>query len=234
LLRRGLGDENVEALFRAYEGRVPAEADLVCYWFLKAWEALQAGRAKRVGLVATNSIRGGANRKVLEPIAERNAIFEAWSDEPWTVEGAAVRVSLVCFDNSLVAQERKTIDARLNGASIARIGADLTTATSNLTKALNLAENAHVASNGVSKKGKFEIAGEIARAWIQDEFNPNGKSNALVLAPWRNGDHFMRDPHARAVQFSCKLGILSTKLRSRAARHRVLRTFRPPSALIKL
>jgi transposase len=38
----------------------------------------------------------------------------------------------------------------------------------------------------------------------------------------------------RAVQFSCKLGILSTKLRSRAARHRVLRTFRPPSALIKL
>ncbi len=93
-MRRGLGDATVETLFKVYDGRVPAEADLVCYWFAKAWEALQAGRAKRVGLVATNSIRGGANREVLEPIAEAGAIFEAWSDEPWTVEGAAVRVSL--------------------------------------------------------------------------------------------------------------------------------------------
>ena len=106
LLRRGLGDDNVEALFRVYEGRVPAEADLVCYWFAKAWEALQAGRAKRVGLVSTNSIRGGANRKVLEPIAEAGAIFEAWSDEPWTIDGAAVRVSLVCFSGGSVSSRR--------------------------------------------------------------------------------------------------------------------------------
>ena len=77
LLRRGLGDATVEALFQAYVGRVPAEADLVCYWFAKAWAALQAGRATRVGLVSTNSIRGGANRKVLEPIAAAGAIFEA-------------------------------------------------------------------------------------------------------------------------------------------------------------
>ena len=75
LLRRGLGDATVETLFEAYDGRVPAEADLVCYWFAKAWEALQADRAKRVGLVATNSIRGGANRKVLEPIAEARRDF---------------------------------------------------------------------------------------------------------------------------------------------------------------
>jgi hypothetical protein len=47
--------------------------------------------------VATNSIRGGANRRVLDRIVEDSRIFEAWSDEPWIVEGAAVRVSLVCF-----------------------------------------------------------------------------------------------------------------------------------------
>ncbi len=115
LLRRGLGDDNVETLFRVYGGRAPAEADLVCYWFAKAWAALQAGRAKRVGLVSTNSIRGGANRKVLEPIAAAGAIFEAWSDEPWTIDGAAVRVSLVCFGapralilRSRVAASRRT------------------------------------------------------------------------------------------------------------------------------
>jgi hypothetical protein len=97
LMRSGLGDVTVETLFEVFDDRVPAEADLVCYWFAKAWEALQKKRANRVGLVATNSIRGGANRKVLELIAEAGAIFEAWSDEPWTIEGAAVRVSLVCF-----------------------------------------------------------------------------------------------------------------------------------------
>ena len=75
---------------------------LFCYWFVKAWAAVIAGRAKRAGLVSTNSIRGGANRRVLEPIAESGAIFEAWSDEPWTIDGAAVRVSLVCFVPSSV------------------------------------------------------------------------------------------------------------------------------------
>ena len=59
-----------------------------------------------------------------------------------------------------------------------------------------------------------------------DDFSTASKKALLTGLPG--------DTKARAVQFSCKLGILSTKLRSRAARHRVLRTFRPPSALIKL
>ena len=71
----GLGDEYVDALFTVYKGRVPAEADFVCYWFAKAWEAMQAQRVSRAGLVATNSIRGGANRRVLDPIASRTKNF---------------------------------------------------------------------------------------------------------------------------------------------------------------
>ncbi|MCS7269416.1 MAG: hypothetical protein NZ704_15305, partial [Geminicoccaceae bacterium] len=70
LLRKGLGDAAVDRLFAVYDGRVPREADLVCYWIAKAGEALLAGRAQRVGLVATNSIRGGANRKVLDRIVD--------------------------------------------------------------------------------------------------------------------------------------------------------------------
>ena len=97
LLRQGLGDDAVERLFEIYDGRVSREADLVCYWFERARSAVQAGRTRRVGLVATNSIRGGANRKVLDRIAAESRIFEAWSDEPWIIDGAAVRVSLVCF-----------------------------------------------------------------------------------------------------------------------------------------
>ncbi|WP_144259738.1 DNA methyltransferase [Methylocystis sp. ATCC 49242] len=97
LQRKGLGDAYVDMLFKAYDGAVPAEADLVCYWFSKAWRAVVSGKARRVGLVSTNSIRGGANRRLLEPIAQAGAIFEAWSDEPWILDGAAVRVSIVCF-----------------------------------------------------------------------------------------------------------------------------------------
>ena len=59
LLNAHLGEEYVGSIFGVYDGRVPAEADLVCYWFVKAGDHLAAGKAKRAGLVSTNSIRGG-------------------------------------------------------------------------------------------------------------------------------------------------------------------------------
>ena len=66
LLITHLGEDYVSRMFRTYAGRVPAEADLVCYWFEKAGRQIAAGRARRAGLVATNCIRGGANRRALE------------------------------------------------------------------------------------------------------------------------------------------------------------------------
>ncbi|MGE0502713.1 MAG: class I SAM-dependent DNA methyltransferase [Rhizobiaceae bacterium] len=97
LLRNGLGNESVDRLFSIFDARVPHQADLVCYWFEKARAAIAGGRTRAAGLVSTNSIRGGANRRVLERLMDDATIFEAWSDEPWIVDGAAVRVSLVCF-----------------------------------------------------------------------------------------------------------------------------------------
>ena len=60
LLITTLGEDYVSKIFTTYAGRVPAEADLVCYWFEKAGQQIAAGKATRAGLVATNSIRGGA------------------------------------------------------------------------------------------------------------------------------------------------------------------------------
>ena len=131
----------------------------------------------------------------MEPIADAGAIFEAWSNEPWTVEGAAVRVSLVCFGEALQRTDEND-GGRLDGRMVASIAPDLSLSTVDLTRARVLHENAECASNGVSKKGKFEISGAIARSWIANEHNPNGKSNAVVLSPWRNGEHVMRDPLA--------------------------------------
>ncbi len=93
-----LGDETVDELFAVYGRRVAREADLIAYFFEKARAEIDAGRVRRPGLLATNSIRGGANRRVLDRIKESGDIFLAWDDEPWILNGAAVRISIVGFD----------------------------------------------------------------------------------------------------------------------------------------
>src|ERR1035441_617705 len=94
-MRAELGDDYVSELRQLYAGRVPGGADLVTFWFERARAQIQAGEAKRVGLLATNSIRMVGNRPVLERILESGGIFMAWSDRPWILDGAAVRVSIV-------------------------------------------------------------------------------------------------------------------------------------------
>jgi type II restriction/modification system DNA methylase subunit YeeA len=137
---------------------------------------------RRVGLVATNSIRGGANRRVLDRIVRDGVIFDAWDDEPWVLDGVAVRVSLICF-----AKEPQLAGVCLDGRAVQRINSDLTAAI-DLTSARPLAENAGVAFSGISKKGRFEVPGELVRQWLQLPVNPNGRPNADVLFPWWNGD----------------------------------------------
>ena len=88
-IRAELGDEYAEQLYQLYSKVIPNKADLVCYWFELARKSLAEKRVKRVGLIATNSIRGGANRMVLSRIKESGEIFLAWSDEPWILDGAA-------------------------------------------------------------------------------------------------------------------------------------------------
>ena len=94
LLRSGLSDDYVDLLFKQYDGRIPAEADLVCYWFEKARAMIEVGTVKRAGLLATQGIRGGANRRVLERIRDTGNIFMGWSDHPWVLEGGVVRPSV--------------------------------------------------------------------------------------------------------------------------------------------
>lgn len=189
LLRTLLGNEYVERLFSVYSGRVPAEADLVCYWFAKAWQQMTEGGVLGAGLVATNSIRGGANRQILNAITSSNSIFDAWSDEPWVVDGAAVRVSLISFSRLM---SKHVI--HLNGKPVAKVNADLTAAIADLTTAARLAENSGVAFMGDTKGGAFDIAGTLAREWLALPVNPNGRTNADVLRPWVNGMDLTRRP----------------------------------------
>ncbi len=178
LLRTNLGSTYVDSLFKVYEGRVPREADLVCYWFEKARQMIAVGKVHRAGLLGTQGIRGGASRKVLERIKDTGNIFMAWSDQPWVVEGAAVHVSIVGFDNGA---ETKRM---LNGQDVAVINADLTTGL-DLTKAVRLPENLGIAFMGDTKGGGFDITEEVAHEMISQP-NPDGRRNADVVRPWVN------------------------------------------------
>lgn len=182
-----LGEDYTRALRKAWP-EVPGGVDLVCYWFAKAWALVVSGKLRRAGLVATNSIRSGANRAVLKPIVEHGRIFEARSDEEWTVEGAAVRVSLVCFDRDTSRQ------ALLDGAPVSAIFADLSAERGgvDLTSASRLANNRNVAFQGPVKVGPFDIEGALARSWLSLPENPNGRKNADVVFPILNGSDITR------------------------------------------
>jgi type II restriction/modification system DNA methylase subunit YeeA len=211
VMRGELGHDYVETLRKTYEGRVPGGADLVTYWFEKARAQIEAGKLKAAGLVATNSIRGGANRKVLDRIVDTTRIFEAWSDEPWVNEGAAVRVSLIGFGNPVPslrgeaeAIQNKKLDrhgaaplamtARLDGQPVEAIHADLTTGHGiNLSQAKPLPENANTAYLGIQKTGPFDLPGQEARTWLGLP-NPNGRPNSDVAKPWYNGLDITRRP----------------------------------------
>jgi len=178
-----LGETYTVALRKAWP-QVPGGADLVCYWFACAWDRMVADKLERAGLVATNSIRGGANRGVLIPITEHGRIFEAWGDEEWTVEGAAVRVSLICFD-----RREGFGSATLDGQAVSVIYSSLTSSASqvDLTRAQPIGQNVGVAFIGDQKSGPFDLEGDAARRLVVSKGNPNGKPNSDVLRPWRNG-----------------------------------------------
>jgi type II restriction/modification system DNA methylase subunit YeeA len=93
-----LGQKYKNDLFGLYDDRLPA-SDLVCYWFEKTRAVIEIGKSKRAGLLATQGIRGGANRTVLERIKSSGDIFWAQSDRNWVLDGAMVHVSMVGFDD---------------------------------------------------------------------------------------------------------------------------------------
>lgn len=155
-----LGREYFDALNRVYDQNVPGGADLVCYWFHKARQQIAAGQLRAAGLVATQAVRAGSNRKVLDAIVSETRIFEAWSDEPWVNDGAAVRVSLVGF-GPIFSDGR---GCRLDGINVQTIHADLTAGEGlNLTQARPLGENGNTSFEGTKKYGDFDIPGGVAR-----------------------------------------------------------------------
>jgi hypothetical protein len=115
---------------------------------------------------------------VLERIVDTTRIFEAWSDEEWVNDGAAVRVSLFGF-GPIFPVDRAS---RLDGSEVAAIHADLTAG-----EGINLhfhARKCVVCFEGIKKPASTFRAKPRALASTTE---PKRPPNADVLHPWSNG-----------------------------------------------
>jgi type II restriction/modification system DNA methylase subunit YeeA len=198
-LRKELGDDYVGRLFVVWDGRVARESDLCCYWYEKARAAIEGGTAKRVGLLATQAIRGGANRRVLQRIKETGDIFYAQADRKWIQDGVAVRVSMVGFDDGSEtrrllneSKDDKPEHALARARPVEGINANLTY-QADVTRARRLKENLAISFMGDTKVGPFEIPESLARQLLAKP-NPHGKPNSDVVRPWVNGLDITRRP----------------------------------------
>ena len=186
LLRRELGDSYVNALFENFTGRVRPEADLCCYWFEKARQQIEENHCLRAGLLATQGIRGGANREVLKRIKDTGDIFFAESDRDWILAGATVHVSMIGFDDGT------EVERRLDGKEVTEIGPQLSSRPDfHLAKPLR--PNERISFMGITPAGPFDLPFEEISSWLTAP-NPNGLPNSDVLRFYLNGQDINQPP----------------------------------------
>ena len=192
----GLTDDYISAMYAAYD--LPKTSDLCCYWFEQARRVIEKHPTTRVGLLATQGIRGAANREVVERILKSGSIFMGWSDRDWILDGAAVHVSMIGFDSGL--EPRKN----LNGNVVEGINADLTTGA-DYRSARKLSENSGLGFMGDTKGGAFEANFGQYRPMLSLP-NTHGKPNYDVIRPWVNGSDVMRRCRGLwIIDFGCSM-----------------------------
>ena len=184
--REQLGDQYVNAVYQLYGERIPNSSDLCCYWFEKARAQIADGKSRRAGLLATQAIRFQSNRPVLARIKDTGDIFAAISDQNWILDGAAVHISIICFDDG------SQTECTLDGLEVPNINADLT-AGADLTQAKPLSENRRIAFQGIGKVGDFDITETVAVQMLAQP-NPHGRPNTDVIRRWINGVDITQRP----------------------------------------
>jgi hypothetical protein len=178
---KGLDNAYIEALHQIY--RLPGKSDLCCYWFEKARRQLERGGSIRAGLLATQTIRHGHSRAVLDAIRRGFPIFFGVSNRPWKQDGADVNVSMVGFGR---AKEEPILD----GHPVAVIHADLTSAV-DVTTAKVIPDNERRSFEGVQKGGPFDFEYEVI-ADLLSAPTPTGRPCSDVLRPRANGDRLFK------------------------------------------
>lgn len=222
-MRDALGDGYAAALRNAWQG-VPESADFVMYWWKRAAETVRAGRARRFGLITTNSITMIFNRRVVEAsLAETpplRLVF-AVADHPWvdSADGAAVRIAMTvgatgAHEGRLLRVVRE-LDGDESGAHVdfvERVGvlhADLTIGA-NVPSAKPLRSNAGLSNRGVIPHGAaFIVSPEQASALGRDTV----PGTAKLIREYRNGRDLTDRP--RGLLVIDTIGLSAEGLRDR-------------------
>jgi hypothetical protein len=146
-MRGTLGEGYAETIRDAYP-ELPESCDYVMYWWHKAAELVRAGRARRFGFIATNSLRQTFNRRVVrthlsdkEPLS----LVFAIPDHPWvdSADGAAVRISMTVGQAGIHAGRLLSVQCESNQGSL---GATIELATRIGTISADLSVGADVSS----------------------------------------------------------------------------------------
>ena len=201
-MRRALGDSYVNALRKAYKGKVDESADLVMYWWERAAESARQGQVEAFGFITTNSITQTFNRRLIQRHLDATpplSLTFVIPDHPWvdSANGAAVRIAMSvgqagAHTGTIAAVVRETAaDDEAHDVvlveTIGKVNADLTVGA-NVAGAVALKANAEISSMGVLLIG----AGFIVSL---DKATQLGLGRVAEVAqhirPYRNGKDLM-------------------------------------------
>lgn len=167
------------------EGR-RGSADLVAYFFLRAWSLLSEGGG--FGLLAVNTIAEGDTRQVgLEAIVDDGAtIHAAYPNEPWPGKAAVVTSSVHVRHGNWAGLRT------IFGRSVTHVSAYLSAREEWSPKALKANENLAFQGSNVVGAG-FIMSPDEAKAMVVAD-----RRNAEVIFDFLNGDDLNSDPRHQA------------------------------------
>ncbi len=206
-MREALGDGYVEALRAVYKD-VPDSVDFVLYWWHRAAEAVRLGKARRFGLITTNSLTQTFNRRVVASSTSAKPPLKlvfAIPDHPWHDMGAAVRIAMTVGTSNAdsanawlgkvereavgITPEQEADAVSVGGGVVGRINENLTSAFSP-SESRSLQANQGLASNGYALHGRgFVVSTNQWEAWGRPE----------LVRPLVNGRGFSDSPSGELV-----------------------------------
>ena len=110
----------------------------------------------------------------------------AWSDRPWILDGANVRVSIIGLDDG--SQTERTLDGR----PVAVIHANLTS-EAETTSAQTLTENSGICFMGTSERALSTLL-QNCTAMLAPPPEPEWKTESDVVRPWLHAVISHADP----------------------------------------
>ena len=193
-LSPSMGQNLREWLVNILAGMRAGSADLVAYFFLRAFSLLN--EEGTLGLIGTNTVAQGDTREVgLDRMVESGFIItRAIQSRPWPSHGANLEFAAVWGTRHAVSPQTTTV---CDGELVSRISTLLEPLGRLEGQPKRLAENADIAFQGCIVLGKgFILEPEEAQEWISED-----PQNAKVLFPYLNGEDLNSRPDCSASRW---------------------------------